>query len=50
MDYKEIYKLGMSAATVGKFKEEVTFLKIAQRLIYLPELFLKEFFLLISKT
>jgi len=29
-DYKDIYELGMSAATVGKFKEAVTFLKIAR--------------------
>jgi tetratricopeptide (TPR) repeat protein len=29
-DYKNIYYLGMSAATVGKFREAVTFLKIAQ--------------------
>jgi tetratricopeptide (TPR) repeat protein len=29
-DYKDIYQLGMSAATVGKFREAVTFLKIAQ--------------------
>ena len=29
-DYKEIYQLGMSAATVGKFREAVTFLKIAR--------------------
>lgn len=29
-DYKEIYQLGMSAASVGKTREAVTFLKIAQ--------------------
>jgi len=29
-DYKDIYQLGMSAATVGKIKEAVTFLQIAQ--------------------
>lgn len=29
-DYKEIYQLGMSAATVGKVREAVTFLKIAR--------------------
>jgi tetratricopeptide (TPR) repeat protein len=29
-DYKEIYQLGMSAASVGKFKEAATFLKIAK--------------------
>ncbi|MFZ4437560.1 MAG: tetratricopeptide repeat protein [Syntrophales bacterium] len=29
-DYKEIYQLGMSAATVGKIREAVTFLKIAK--------------------
>ncbi len=28
--YKDIYELGMSAATVGKFKEAITFLKIAR--------------------
>jgi len=30
VDYKDIYQLGMSAATVGKSKEAITFLKIAQ--------------------
>jgi tetratricopeptide (TPR) repeat protein len=29
-DYKEIYQLGMSASTVGKIREAVTFLKIAR--------------------
>ena len=29
-DYKEIYQLGMSAASVGKIREAVTFLKIAR--------------------
>ncbi|PKN65414.1 MAG: hypothetical protein CVU54_18825 [Deltaproteobacteria bacterium HGW-Deltaproteobacteria-12] len=29
-DYKEIYQLGMSAASVGKTREAVTFLKIAR--------------------
>jgi tetratricopeptide (TPR) repeat protein len=29
-DYKEIYQLGISAATVGKVREAVTFLKIAK--------------------
>jgi tetratricopeptide (TPR) repeat protein len=29
-DHKDIYQLGMSAATVGKLKEAVTFLKIAK--------------------
>ena len=29
-DYKEIYQLGMSAASVGKVREAVTFLKIAR--------------------
>ncbi|MEI7636662.1 MAG: tetratricopeptide repeat protein [Syntrophus sp. (in: bacteria)] len=29
-DYKEIYQLGMSAASVGKAREAVTFLKIAR--------------------
>ena len=29
-DYKEIYQLGMSAATIGKVHEAVTFLKIAK--------------------
>jgi len=29
-DYKEIYQLGISAATVGKTREAVTFLKIAK--------------------
>jgi len=29
-DYKEIYQLGMSAASVGKIREAVTFLKIAK--------------------
>lgn len=29
-DYKEIYQLGMSAASIGKPREAVTFLKIAQ--------------------
>ncbi len=29
-DYKDIYDLGMSAATVGKIREAVTFLKIAR--------------------
>jgi tetratricopeptide (TPR) repeat protein len=29
-DYKEIYQLAMSAATVGKFREAVIFLKVAQ--------------------
>jgi tetratricopeptide (TPR) repeat protein len=29
-DYKEIYQLGIAAATVGKSREAVTFLKIAQ--------------------
>jgi tetratricopeptide (TPR) repeat protein len=29
-DYKEIYQLGISASTVGKFREAVTFLKIAR--------------------
>ena len=29
-DYKNIYYLGISAATVGKFREAITFLKIAQ--------------------
>ncbi|OPY84488.1 MAG: hypothetical protein A4E71_02646 [Smithella sp. PtaU1.Bin162] len=28
-DYKDIYDLGMSAATVGKIREAVLFLKIA---------------------
>lgn len=30
VDYKDIYDLGMSAATVGKIREAVTFLKIAK--------------------
>lgn len=29
-DYKEIYQLGMSAASVGKIREAITFLKIAR--------------------
>jgi tetratricopeptide (TPR) repeat protein len=29
-DYKEVYQLGMSAASVGKIREAVTFLKIAK--------------------
>ena len=29
-DYKEIYQLGISAATVGKAREAVTFLQIAK--------------------
>jgi tetratricopeptide (TPR) repeat protein len=29
-DYKEIYQLGMSASTVGKTREAITFLKIAK--------------------
>jgi len=29
-DYKEIYQLGMSAASVGKVREAITFLKIAR--------------------
>jgi tetratricopeptide (TPR) repeat protein len=29
-DYKDIYQLGMSAATVGKMKEAITFLKVAR--------------------
>jgi tetratricopeptide (TPR) repeat protein len=29
-DYKEIYQLGISASTIGKIREAVTFLKIAR--------------------